>query len=48
VESKGEGKLTMIQQLLLTRLTRKLGDKIKEKGKYLTHDTPRLRFRNVE
>ena len=43
VETK-EGKLTMIQPHLLTRLTQKFGEEIKGMRKYLTPGTPRFKI----
>ena len=44
VETKEEGKLTMIQPHLLTRLTQKFGEEIKGMRKYLTPGTPRFKI----
>ena len=44
VETKEEGKLTMIQPHLLTRLTQRFGEEIKGMRKYLTPGTPRFKI----
>ena len=44
VETKNEGKLTMIQPHLLTRLTQKFEEEIKGKRKYSTPGTPRFKI----
>jgi hypothetical protein len=43
-ESKDEGKLTMIQPHLLTRLIKNFGEEIEGKRKFLTPGTPRFKI----
>jgi hypothetical protein len=43
-DSKDEGKLTMIQPHLLTRLIKNFGEEIKGNKKFLTPGTPRFKI----